>query len=428
MSRILLVLLIAAAPLRAEGTIVNVEYPPSKEPGELRFGVTYTLWLPPDVKTLRGIIVHQHGCGTGACKGGETAAHDLHWQALAAKWDCALLGPSYHQKDGEDCQLWCDPRNGSRKAFLNSLTDLAAKTNHPELISAPWCLWGHSGGGVWASIMMASDPDRIAAVWLRSGTAFGRKIGDRTLEYPDAAYKIPVVANPGALEKGDKRFGGLYDASFAMHAHFRGKNAPFAVAVDPKSNHDCGESRYLAIPWFDACLKQRLPKQGTRLNDLDLNNGWLTSHDREKLAAVPRFDGRSEEANWLPDETTARIWAEFTKTGTVGDTTPPPAPTKVRMENRALVWECRADFESGLAGFIIEKDGREVARLPEKVNTMQPRPLFQGKSYHDTPEATLPKMTWTPPGDGDYAIIAVNGAGLRSTPTKLEGSARGFRR
>ena len=80
--------------------------------------MTYTLWVPDGVKRLRGIIVHQHGCGTGACKGGETAAYDLHWQALARKWDCALLGPSYHQEEKQNCRLWCDPRNGSSKTFL----------------------------------------------------------------------------------------------------------------------------------------------------------------------------------------------------------------------------------------------------------------------------------------------------------------------
>ena len=41
----------------------------------------------------------------------------LHWQALARKWDCALLGPSYKQGEKQDCHLWCDPRNGSHKTL-----------------------------------------------------------------------------------------------------------------------------------------------------------------------------------------------------------------------------------------------------------------------------------------------------------------------
>src|SRR4029079_5073430 len=119
------------------GRYLEVKYPPGKADGELQMGVTYTLWLPDGVNKFRGIIVHQHGCGAGACKGGETAADDLRWQSLARKWDCALLGPSYHQEDGQDCGKWCDPRNGSRDRFLQALDDLGAKSGHPELAKVP---------------------------------------------------------------------------------------------------------------------------------------------------------------------------------------------------------------------------------------------------------------------------------------------------
>ena len=39
----------------------------STKPGELDFSANYTVWVPPGVKSLRGIIVHQHGCGEGSC-------------------------------------------------------------------------------------------------------------------------------------------------------------------------------------------------------------------------------------------------------------------------------------------------------------------------------------------------------------------------
>src|SRR6202049_801864 len=125
------------------GQYATVEYPPSTVENELQVGVTYTLWIPDGVKTLRGVIVHQNGAGTTASKEGATAAYDLHWQALAKKWDCALLGPSYHvlnEKIGISpgaSGLWFDPRRGSDKAFLKGLADLAAKTEHPELTIVP---------------------------------------------------------------------------------------------------------------------------------------------------------------------------------------------------------------------------------------------------------------------------------------------------
>ena len=51
-------------PMGYTGKYMKVYYPPSTVKGELRLGVTYTLWIPDGVKTLRGIIVHQHGAGT----------------------------------------------------------------------------------------------------------------------------------------------------------------------------------------------------------------------------------------------------------------------------------------------------------------------------------------------------------------------------
>jgi hypothetical protein len=57
-----------AGTTHAAGQYATVEYPPSKAENELQVGVTYTLWIPDGVKTLRGVIVHQHGAGTTASK------------------------------------------------------------------------------------------------------------------------------------------------------------------------------------------------------------------------------------------------------------------------------------------------------------------------------------------------------------------------
>ena len=58
---------------------------PRRKRAQLAVEANFFLWIPEGVTKLRGIIVHQHGCGDGAEKGGVTASHDLHWQALAAK-------------------------------------------------------------------------------------------------------------------------------------------------------------------------------------------------------------------------------------------------------------------------------------------------------------------------------------------------------
>ncbi len=416
----------------AAGQYFEVEYPPSEKPGELQFGVTYTVWIPDGSENLRGVIVHQHGCGSGACKGGETAAYDLHWQALAKKWNCALLGPSYHQEDKQNCRLWCDPRNGSEQAFLKALHELAAKSKRRELETAPWCLWGHSGGAFWASLMQALHPQRIVAIWFRSGTAYTawEKGEIPRPDIPDAAYQIPMMCNPGGKEKGDARFKGAYDGALAMFKAYRAKGAPIGFAPDPRTSHECGDSRYLAIPFFDACLAMRLPEADAanqKLKPVDMQTAWLAALESDLAVPAANCAGQANEAGWLPNEHVAKSWMEYVKTGAVADDTPPPAPYDVKRSMNAdnktlIVWDVEADLESGLQSFLILRDGRQIAQLPEKPVGRFGRPLFQTMSYHDTPEKPLPAMEYSDATAArdekhEYQIIAVNSVGLKSVPS-----------
>lgn len=417
-----------AASARAAGQYFTVTHGPAPQTNELQIGVTHTLWVPGGAAALRGIIVHQHGCGEGACKGGATAAYDLHWQALAKKWDCALLGPSYHQKEKENCRLWCDPRNGSGKVFLRALHDLAAKSRHPELERVPWCLWGHSGGGFWASLMQTMYPDRIVAIWLRSGTALTAwERGEIPMpEIPAAALGIPVMCNPGVKERDHPKFNGAWTGLLAMFREYRAQGAPIGLAPDPNTSHECGDSRYLAIPFFDACLAMRLPDTaGDALRPIDPKTSWLPDLSSHEPQPATQFAGDVASSVWLPDARAAKAWKEYVLTGEVADATPPKPPFNVRLTRQPdgaieLTWEAEADLESGIAAFVIRRDGEEIGRLPEKPVRKFGKSLFQAMSYHDTPEAPLPEMRFVdaaaPAGNHDYRVTAINAAGLSSAP------------
>jgi len=409
----------------------EVSYPGSTTAGELTLGATYTLWLPPGGAKLRGVIVHQHGCGEGACRGGETAAFDLHWQALARKWDCALLGPSYHQKETDNCALWCDPRNGSDQRFQQALADLGASSGHPELATVPWCLWGHSGGANWAGTMLLLHPERTVAVWLRSG-APGLVSNDGknpVLAIPDTAYGVPVMCNLGIKEKTD-RFARVWTTAQPFFTDFRAKGGLIGFAPDPKTSHECGDSRYLAIPFFDACLFQRLPSKRNvagKLKPMDGKAAWLAPLLGDTAQPAANFSGNKNEAVWLPNAEVARLWSEYVRTGTASDSTPPTAPFNVRVSaDGGVTWDTHADFESGLARFVVERDGAVVARIPEKPAGPFGRALFQRMSYHDTPERPLPEMRWVDPSPASgrtpsYRVRAINSAGLESalSPTAV---------
>jgi hypothetical protein len=382
------------------------------------------------VKTLRGVVVHQHGCGEGSCRSGLTGAYDAHWQALARKHGCALLSPAYEQPEKADCQLWCDPRNGSDAAFRKCLADLGAKSGHPELAKVPWAVWGHSGGGHWAGGMVLLHPDRVAAAWLRSGVpllkADQNRPGIRAHTLPDAALKVPVMCNLGTKEGvtvKDKNFAGVWPANEVFFNEVRGRGGLVGVAVDPLSSHDCGNQRYLAIPWLDTCLTARLPKAaGDPLVAMPTDVAWLAPPTGSEAVPVAKFAGEPLKAGWLPNEAIAKAWMEYVKDTRVSDATPPPAPTNVRVQGNTLTWEAEADLESGLEGFVIERDGQVIANVPGQGKNPFGRPVFQNLQYSDTPTQPLVPKQFTdtkaaPDKKHTYRVIAVNTVGLKSKPS-----------
>jgi len=69
----------------------RVRYEASTEPGKLIFPVNYTIWIPQNMKTLRGVIVHQHGCGEGSCKSGLT----VHSTCIGRLWQRSTTAPCW---------------------------------------------------------------------------------------------------------------------------------------------------------------------------------------------------------------------------------------------------------------------------------------------------------------------------------------------
>jgi len=422
-----------AGTMRGAGQYLKVDYPASAATNELQTAVTYTIWIPAGVKTIRAIIVHQHGAGTTASKEGSTAAYDLHWQALAKKWDCALLGPSYHVLNEKvdltpgGSEHWFDPRRGSEKTFLKAIREFAAKSGHPELETVPWALWGHSGGGIWADVMTTLHPDRVAAVWMRSGSAamFRTRPEFPQPQIPVAAYAVPAMGNPGVKEKPNRPWVG----PLATFQEYRAKGAPVGFAPDPRTGHECGDSRYLSIPFLDACLAMRLPAKGGKdqtLKPVDMSHTWLAPLLGDEAVPAAQYKGNVNEAVWLPNKTVAKAWMEYVKTGAVSDPTPPPAPFNVKAMDKGeqgivITWDAEADFESGIRNFIVLRDGQELAMVPDKPVGKFGRPLFQSMTYHDTPDQPLPQMrfvdTSTNGKKHTYAVICVNSVGLKSKPS-----------
>ncbi len=416
------------------GRYFQVVYPPSQTPGELRIGVNYTLWVPDGIETIRGVIVHQHGAGMTAAHFGAYSAYDLQWQAFAKKWDCALLGPSYlctsttGRFGAAGSDYWFDPRLGSDKTFLKALGELAVQTGHAELAAVPWVLWGHSAGAGWVDVIATLHPERVVAIYYRSGSPL--TWADRPAMYPPvaipaAAYAIPRMCSIGVKEKG------LMHVLQATYDLYHSSGAPTGFALDPRTGHECGDSRYFAIPFLDACMTMRMPEKGSKsqtLRPVDHSQAWLAAYPGDTAVPASEFKGDPKQAAWLPNAAVAAAWMQYVKYGTVSEASIPPAPINVRVSAKGdhgneITWDAEASVDGGLGGFIVLRDGHGTARLPHIApEDVYGRPLFQGLSFHDSPTDPLPKMTYldTSAKAGvthSYTVIALSSGGVPSLPS-----------
>jgi hypothetical protein len=171
----------------------------------------------------------------------------------------------------------------------------------------------------------------------------------------------------------------------------------------------------------------RLPDKSSddqNLKPVDMSTEWLAALMSAEAKPAADFKGDPHAAVWLPNATVANAWTEYVKTGAVSDTTPPPVPFHVQAslkgeQGAEITWSADADFESGIAGFVILRDGQELAKVPKTPVGKFGRALFQSMTYHDTPSQPMPEMryldTLAKPGEKHtYTVITVNSVGLKS--------------
>ncbi|MDR0714692.1 MAG: Ig-like domain-containing protein [Bacteroidales bacterium] len=373
----------------------------------------YGVYIPTRAEPLKGILILQHGCGMEQF--GITRPYDLQYQAFARKWKLAIVETALYGS----CYVWRNPSAGTAGTLLKVLNDTGEKTGHPELSIVPWLLFGHSGGGYWTLAMLKDYPERIMAAVCYS-PAF-----DPQWNYPAATAKIPMLTRHAGA--GDANADGVRCWSTSVHAFkkLRGMDAPVSIAHNPYQNHNYSYLRYMAVPFYEAVMKQRMPEgNSAAMRDLDRNQTWLGDTLTLQLYKEATYAGDKKGLCVLPNEATALLWKEYVSTGTVADKTPPPAPFNVKAKwndgNIEVSWEADADPESGILRFEIFKNGTLVGKLPESDAYQR----FDTNGDNTVPVET-PKMKFRIAGATDrseatIAVRTVNHFNLASEKTEIK--------
>ncbi|WP_162817888.1 alpha/beta hydrolase [Niabella yanshanensis] len=319
----------------------------------------YAVFIPEGITSINGVLIHQHGCTMEGR--GMATAYDVQYQAFAKKWNLAIVGPDLYAKN--NCHDWKNPGSGSADALLTTLNQVSVLAKIPSLKNAPWLLWGHSGGGYWSQAMMAAYPERVMALFSYSPGL------NASFNYPEAAMQIPVMIRYAGPE-GDAC---CWESAVRTFNELRKGDGMVSIALTRYQNHNYSFVRYMAIPFFEAVMQQRMPEKAasgfTAMRPIDRSKAWLGDTASLNIYPERHYPGEKLSASWLTDSITAVKWREYIITGTITDRTAPPAPYGLKLLRRhnmtvELSWKADADIESGISHFNIYKDGNLINRFP----------------------------------------------------------------
>src|SRR5215831_6627024 len=209
----------------------------------------FRFWSPAKAGTLRAVLVLVPGSNGD----GRPAAEDTVWQAYATKNKLAIVACRFTDKphDQSFIEEYANVSQGSGQALLSAIGKFAARSEHPELATAPLVLWGMSAGGEFNYEFTAWKPERVAAFIVNKGNFY------YTALMPPAARQVP-----GMLFVGGKDLEFRTNTVVGLFALNRRAGALWALAEEPGVGHVVGKSRDVAMVFFEDVLAIRLARAG----------------------------------------------------------------------------------------------------------------------------------------------------------------------
>ena len=158
-------------------------------------------------------------------------------------------------------------------------------------------MWGMSAGGQFNYEFVAWKPERVAAFVVNKGGI-----------YFTALVSPASRAVPGMLFVGGKDLESRIWTINGLFAVNRRGGALWALATEPGAAHIVGQSRDVALAFFEDILPMRLGGPNGALKPMAEKSGFTGDLKMKTFAAIGDAKPPTEPNSWLPTERVARAW------------------------------------------------------------------------------------------------------------------------
>jgi dienelactone hydrolase len=252
---------------------------------------SFHLWLPDQAGPVKGIAVVLDGINVD----GRPLAGRAQWQDFARTHSLALVACYFRTDDLSTVLTYSQAEHGSGRALLAGLAALGTMSGHPEMATVPVYVLGFSAGGQFSYSFACFCPERTAAFVSNKG-------GIYLTPTTEAARQIP-----GLFIMGEKDTAARHAAIREIYTRNRRLGARWFMAVEPKFGHNTAYANDLALPFFEAVMRNReRPAADQAGIVLDLDH-----HQLIPAGVPPNGPGVTF---WFPDQPTMAVWNHFMTT------------------------------------------------------------------------------------------------------------------
>jgi pimeloyl-ACP methyl ester carboxylesterase len=268
----------------------------SIKPGAVYNMAAFRIWLSPDVRTFRGILMLNPGSNSD----GREQVDEQYWRDFANKHDFALMGTylTDHMHPNMMIEDYIQVGKGSGKAILDAIDNFARSSGHEELSYAPFLLWGESAGGQLNHEIASWLPERVIAYVVNKGGYYYSAVPQEATRQTPGLFFIGLDDLPSrnSMIKG-------------MYLTNRRAGALWSLAEEKGVAHEFAGSRDLAVAYYEAVMAMRLPKSAWGYKSLMPVTEALGTTGNIYSHALGRQEGdRLEDTTWLPSEKFAEAW------------------------------------------------------------------------------------------------------------------------